>query len=59
MTAGLELWSISIGTKKPSPTFIMIDKSPDGRFADDVQQWNNSIVGLNAKALKIVKDATK
>jgi hypothetical protein len=38
--------------------FVLVDRSPDGRFADDVTMWN-SAVGLNATALKKLKDATK
>jgi len=36
ITAGLELWL-------KGARFILVDKSPDGRFADDVAQWNNKL----------------
>lgn len=40
MTAGLELWSASLGG---GPTkFLMYDRSPDGRFAGDVATWNGA-----------------
>ena len=55
ITAGLEIWSIPTGNNKQAK-FVLVDKSPDGRFADDVSQWN---VVLNATALKKLKDATK
>jgi hypothetical protein len=51
ITEGLETWRV--GDK-----FVLVDRSPDGRFADDVGTWN-SAVGLNATALKKLKDATK
>ena len=51
MIAGLETWRV--GDK-----FVLVDRSPDGRFADDVATWN-AAVGLNATALKKLKDATK
>lgn len=40
MTAGLELWSTSLGGT-PSK-FLMYDRSPDGRFAGDVATWNGA-----------------
>ena len=51
ITAGLETWRV--GDK-----FVLVDRSSDGRFADDVATWN-AAVGLNATALKKLKDATK
>lgn len=51
MTTGLEIWRV--GDK-----FVLADRSDDGRFADDVRIWNTA-VGLNATALKKLKDATK
>jgi hypothetical protein len=60
MTAGLEIWSVPVGPKgKQESRFVLADKSPDGRFSDDVAQWNSAVVGLNATALKRLKDATK
>ena len=59
MTAGLEIWSIPTGKKRGQPTvLVLIDRSPDGRFAQDVTEWNTA-AGLNAKALKKLKDAKK
>jgi len=49
ITAGLEIWTI--GGK-----FVLVDRSPDERFATDVATWNTS-VGLNAAATKRLKDA--
>jgi hypothetical protein len=51
MTLGLEIWRV--GDK-----FVLADRSADGRFADDVGIWNTA-VGLNATALRKLKDATK
>lgn len=51
ITAGLETWRV--GDK-----FVIVDKTTDGRFADDVITWNTA-VGLNATAIKKLKDATK
>ena len=57
ITVGLELWTISSGPKDTQKSsFVLVDTSPDQRFADDVANWN-SAVGLNAKALKQLKDA--
>ena len=40
MTAGLELWSTSMGG---APTkFLLYDRSPDSRFAGDVTTWNGA-----------------
>ena len=57
MTAGLEIWQIP-GTQKKPAQFVLVDTSADNRFAGDVAQWN-SAVGLNATALKKLKDAAK
>ena len=57
MTAGLEIW-LSPGTAKKPAQYVLVDHSADRRFAADVAQWN-SAVGLNATALKKLKDATK
>jgi hypothetical protein len=51
MIAGLETWRI--GDK-----FVLVDRSSDGRFAEDVATWN-AAAGLNATAHKKLKDATK
>ena len=48
MTAGLEIWCSSSGS------FVLVDSSPDDRFAHDVEQWN-----LNAGYPKKYKDAAK
>jgi hypothetical protein len=40
MTAGLELWSASLGGSPPK--FLLYDRSPDGRFAGDVATWNGA-----------------
>ena len=55
MTAGLELWLYPI---KGVERFVLVDRSPDGRFANDTQTWN-SAAGLNNAALKKLKDAAK
>jgi hypothetical protein len=55
ITAGLEIWLFSI---KGADKFVLVDRSPDGRFASDTQLWN-AAAGLNAAALKKLKDATK
>jgi len=54
MTAGLEIVSIIQGT---TTKFVLVDKT-EGRFATDVATWNDA-AGLNAAALKKLKDATK
>jgi len=54
MTAGLEIVSIIQGT---TTKFVLVDKT-EGRFAEDVKSWNDA-AGLNAAALKKLKDATK
>jgi hypothetical protein len=57
ITVGLEIWTISSGSRDTQKSsFVLVDTSPDGRFADDVTTWN-SAVGLNAKTLKQLKDA--
>ena len=52
MTAGLELWRLPTNAK-----IILIDRTPDGRFASDVTTWNTT-VGLNAETTQSIKDAT-
>ena len=52
MTSGLELWRLSTNNK-----IILIDRSPEGRFAADVVTWN-TVVGLNAETTQLLKDAT-
>jgi hypothetical protein len=52
MTTGLELWRIPMTSK-----IIMIDRTPDNRFAVDVLTWN-SVAGLNAVDTQLLKDAT-
>jgi hypothetical protein len=48
MTAGLELWSTSLGG---TPTkFLLYDRSSDGRFAGDVATWNGA-AGLTKTVL--------
>jgi hypothetical protein len=51
ITAGLELW-------KAGTQFVLVDRSADGRFADDITVWN-SAVGLNDATRSILKDAAK
>lgn len=59
MTAGLEIWSVPTGKKRGPPTVLaLVDRSPDGRFAQDVTEWNTA-AGLNAKTIKKLKDAKK
>jgi hypothetical protein len=59
MTAGLEIWCMPTGKKRGPPTVLaLVDRSPDGRFAHDVTEWNTA-AGLNAKSLKKLKDAKK
>jgi hypothetical protein len=55
MTAGLEIWLFPV---KGVERFVLVDRSPDGRFANDTLTWN-SAAGLNAAALKKLKDAAK
>ena len=53
MTAGLELHRIPNSKK-----FVLIDKSPDGRFAGDVTTWNEgAAAGLNRADAKKLRDA--
>lgn len=52
MTAGLEI--CRLGDK-----FVLIDNSADGRFADDVATWNETVAGLNGSPTKKTKDAKK
>ena len=53
MTAGLEI--CRLGDK-----FVLVDKSADSRFNDDVATWNESVfAGLNPVTTKKTKDATK
>jgi len=54
MVAGLEMWKV---TRPTGSCIVLVDRSPDGRFAGDVTQWN-SAVSLNAATLKKLKDAT-
>ena len=49
ITAGLEMWRIG-------RTVVLYDRSPDGRFADDVERWNTA-AGLNAACALLLKDA--
>lgn len=52
ITAGLEVWRSSDGH------MLLIDRSPDNRFAADVSSWNaGAAAGLNATATKKLKDA--
>lgn len=55
MVAGLEMWNV---TRNTGVCIVLVDRSPDGRFAADVAQWN-SAVSLNAATLKKLKDATE
>ena len=55
ITAGLEIWALTTAKKH---VYVLFDRSPDGRYATDVDEWN-SAVSLNATARKIFKDATK
>jgi len=54
MITGLEIW-------RQKGKFILIDQSPDKRFATDVGVWSASAsaAGLNAKSPKKRKDAKK
>jgi hypothetical protein len=52
MIAGLELC-------RQADKFILTDHSPDGRFANDVRQWNDAAVSLNSPTTKKNKDAKK
>lgn len=49
ITAGLELWRVG-------RTVVLYDRSPDSRFADDVERWNTA-AGLNAACTLLLKDA--
>ena len=49
ITAGLEMWRVG-------RTVVLYDRSPDGRFADDVESWNTA-AGLNAACALLLKDA--
>ena len=52
ITAGLEVW------RSPEGRMLLIDRSPDARFAADVASWNaGAAAGLNATATKKLKDA--
>jgi hypothetical protein len=53
MTAGLEL--VLIGS-----TFVLVDQTPDRRFAADVAAWTPTVApaGLNPRRRKQRKDAT-
>ena len=59
MIAGLEIW-VTAGTTTggAKKQFILVDKSGDGRFATDVQQWN-SAASLNTPSPRKRKDAAK
>lgn len=50
ITAGLEMWRVG-------SAIVLYDRSPDGRFADDVECWNTA-AGLNAVCSLLLKDAT-
>ena len=59
MIAGLEMW-------RSDGKFILVDNSPDGRFANDVSQWNSAASdsgkrrkGLNIARQKKTKNAEK
>lgn len=58
MVAGLEMWKITRNAGPAGSCIVLVDRSPDGRFAADVTQWN-SAVSLNATTLKKLKDATE
>jgi hypothetical protein len=51
MTAGLEIHRLH-------NTFILIDSTPDNRFAADVAEWN-AAASLNVPNPKKIKDAKK
>jgi hypothetical protein len=55
MTAGLEIWSATVGGKRQ---FVLVDKTIDSRFATDTATWNIA-AGLNEASTKILKDATQ
>ena len=50
MTAGLELWRVG-------STYVLVDRSSDGRFTNDVATWN-AACGLKPSDTKRLKDAT-
>lgn len=53
MTAGLEIHRIQNPKK-----LVLIDRSPDGRFAGDVATWNEgAAAGLNRADAKKLRDA--
>ena len=49
ITAGLEVWRVG-------RLLVLYDRSPDGRFADDVERWNTA-AGLNTAHTLLLKDA--
>ncbi len=49
ITTGLEIWRVGAH-------LVLYDRSPDGRFADDVERWNTA-AGLNAACALLLKDA--
>ena len=51
ITEGLELWLYGM-------VFFLHDRSPDGRFAVDVNTWNSAL-SLNANDVKHIKNATQ
>ena len=50
MTAGLEIW-------RADGRLWLHDRSSDGRFAADVETWNNAVGRLNPQAAKQIKEA--
>lgn len=53
MTAGLEIHRLN-------NIFVLVDSTPDNRFAADVADWNTTAAaGLNASSPKKNKDAKK
>jgi len=51
MTAGLEIHRVN-------NIFILVDSTPDKRFATDVTEWN-AAASLNIPSPKKIKDAKK
>jgi len=53
MTAGLEIHRLN-------NTFVLVDSTPDNRFAADVAEWNaTAAASLNVSSPKKNKDAKK
>jgi hypothetical protein len=44
ITAGLEIWALTTAKKH---VYVLFDRSPDGRYATDVDEWNSIVQDLN------------